>query len=159
MYIVMGDDFVLNCSYRANPAITAQVIWYKNGNILDFQNTQQRNLTSDGAVIKILTGFPPGNCSLIILPCFSATRVSNGLYSCRVENDIGSSEISDIASVYVEDVPEVVLDIDPVNPVSEPKKENVTLSCTPLPPDESLIRVKWFLDGELLKELPECSFK
>ena len=98
-------------------------------------------------------------CSLIISPVFPATRASNGLYSCRVENDIGSSEISDIASVYVEDVPEVVLDIDPVNPVSEPRKENVTLSCTPLPPDESLIRVKWFLDGELLKELPECSFK
>ena len=54
----MGDDFVLNCSYRANPAISAQVIWYKNGNILDFQDTQQKNLTSDGAVIKILTGFP-----------------------------------------------------------------------------------------------------
>ena len=51
-----------------------------------------------------------------------------------MENDIGSSEISDIASVYVEDVPEVVLDIDPVNPVSEPKKENVTLSCSSLPP-------------------------
>ena len=43
--------------------------------------------------------------------------------------------------------------------VSEPRKENVTLSCSPLPPDESLARVKWFLDGDLLKELPECSFK
>ena len=42
---------------------------------------------------------------------------------------------------------------------SEPKKENVTLSCSPLPPDETLTRAKWFLDGELLKELPECSLK
>ena len=43
--------------------------------------------------------------------------------------------------------------------ISEPKKENVTLTCSPRPPDESLTRVKWFLDGELLKELPECSLK
>ena len=90
---------------------------------------------------------------------FSAARASSGLYSCRVFNNIGSSDIIDIASVYVEDVPEVALDIDPLTPVSEPKKENVTLTCKPLPPDESLTRVKWFLDGDLLKELPECSFK
>ena len=52
----MGEDFVLNCSYRANPAVTASVIWYKNGNVLDFQNTPQKNLTSDGSVIKLLKG-------------------------------------------------------------------------------------------------------
>ena len=65
----------------------------------------------------------------------------------------------DVASVYVEDVPEVVLSLEPVTPVSEPKKENVTLTCSSRPPDDSLTRVKWFLDGELLKELPECSVK
>ena len=65
----------------------------------------------------------------------------------------------DVASVYVEDVPEVELSLDPLTPVSEPKKENVTLTCSSRPPDDSLIRVKWFLDGELLKELPECSLK
>ena len=74
-------------------------------------------------------------------------------------NSIGTSDLVDVASVYVEDVPMVELSIDPVTPVSEPKKENVTLTCSPLPPDESLTRVKWFLDGELLKELPECSLK
>ena len=64
-----------------------------------------------------------------------------------------------MATVYVEDVPEVIINIEPLTPVSEPKKENVTLTCSPLPRDESLTRVKWFLDGELLKELPECSLK
>ena len=68
-------------------------------------------------------------------------------------------QVVDIASVYVEDVPEVVLTVHPVTPVSEPKKENVTLLCDPLPPDETLLQVKWFLDGELLKKLPECGFK
>ena len=156
----MGEDFVLNCSYRANPAVSARVFWYKNGNTLDFDKTPQHNLTSDGAVIKILKGLPQKTLIIMMLNVrISATRASNGLYSCRVANDIGSSEIVDIATVYVEDVPQVTLDIDPVNPVSEPKKENVTLSCSPRHPDESLTRVKWFLDGELLKELPECSFK
>ena len=65
----------------------------------------------------------------------------------------------DVASVYVEDVPQVVLSLEPLTPVSEPRKENVSLTCTPQPPDDSLMRVKWFLDGELLKELPECSLK
>ena len=65
----------------------------------------------------------------------------------------------DVAFVYVENVPQVKLSLDPVTPVSEPKKENVTLTCSSRPPDDSLTRVKWFLDGELLKELPECSLK
>ena len=61
-----------------------------------------------------------------------------------------------MAFVYVENVPQVKLSLDPVTPVSEPKKENVTLTCSSRTPDDSLTRVKWFLDGELLKELPEC---
>ena len=89
----------------------------------------------------------------------SAVRASSGLYSCLVTNEVGISQVVDIASVYVEDVPEVILTVDPVTPVSEPKKENVTLICDPLPPDETLLQVKWFLDGELLKKLPECGFK
>lgn len=54
VYIVTGDGFVLNCSYQANPSVSARVIWYKNGNILDLSTL--KNITSDGAVIKILKG-------------------------------------------------------------------------------------------------------
>ena len=162
VYIVLGDDFVLNCSYKANPAVTAQVLWYKNGKLLDYKKVKMRNLTMDGSVIEIVRG---GSQSLTVgglspdLLYISARRESSGLYSCRVLNNIGSSPVVDLASVYVEDVPEVVLSLDPVRPVSEPKKENVTLTCSSRPPDDSLTRVKWFLDGELLKELPECSVK
>jgi hypothetical protein len=35
----------------------------------------------------------------------------------------------------------------------------VSLSCEPLPPDSSLLAVKWYLDGALLKHLPECSYR
>ena len=89
----------------------------------------------------------------------AAVRSYSGLYSCSVKNHIGTSKTADIASVYVEDVPAVALSVEPVTPVSEPKKENVTLYCQPLPPDESLTQVKWFLDGELLKQLPECGYR
>ena len=54
----------------------------------------------------------------------------------------------DVAFVYVENVPQVKLSLDPVTPVSEPKKENVTLTCS-----------SRFLDGKLLKELPDCNLK
>ena len=158
VYIVLGDDFALNCSYNANPSVSAAVIWYKNGKRLDYKEVKMRNLTMDGSVIRILSG---KEHSLILpnLPPVLASRSSSGLYSCRVLNNIGSSDLVDVASVYVEDVPLVVLSIDPLTPVSEPKKENVSLTCLPQPPDDSLMKVKWFLDGELLKELPECSLK
>ena len=91
----------------------------------------------------------------ILKGIISAVRSSSGLYSCLVSNEVGTSQIVDIASVYDEDV----LTVDLVTPVSEPKKQNVTLICDPLPPDETLLQVKWFLDGELLKKLPECGFK
>ena len=47
------------------------------------------------------------------------------------------------------------------NPVvsSELEKKNVTLRCDPDPPDETLLSVKWYLDGDLLKELPECGYR
>ena len=158
VYIVLGEDFVLNCSYTANPAVTAQVLWYKNGKMLDYKKVKMRNLTLDGSVIELTRG----KASLALasssrLSCnISASRESSGLYSCRVLNNIGSSPVIDVASVYVEDVPEVELSLEPLTPVSEPKKENVTLTCSSRTPDDSLTRVKWFLDGELLKELPEC---
>ena len=39
---------------------------------------------------------------------------------------------------------------------SENLNENVTLRCEPQLPDKQLISVKWFLDGALLKQLPDC---
>ena len=56
VYIVLGEDFVLNCSYSANPTVTAQVLWYKNGKMLDYRKVKMRNLTLDGSVIEITRG-------------------------------------------------------------------------------------------------------
>ena len=51
VYIVLGEDFVLNCSYSANPTVTAQVLWYKNGKMLDY-----RKVMPYGSVIEITGG-------------------------------------------------------------------------------------------------------
>ena len=56
VYIVLGDDFALNCSYNANPSVTAKVVWYKNGKRLDYKQVKMRNLTMDGSVIKMISG-------------------------------------------------------------------------------------------------------
>ena len=56
VYIVLGDNFVLNCSYTANPAVTATVVWYKNGQMFDYEKVKMRNLTMDGSVIEIIRG-------------------------------------------------------------------------------------------------------
>ena len=54
VYPVMGEDFALNCSYSANPSVSAGVIWYKNGNPVDFQTTPHKNITQDGSVMQII---------------------------------------------------------------------------------------------------------
>lgn len=54
-------------------------------------------------------------------------------------------------------MPTVKLEMDPDSPIIENGGSNVTLYCNvvegePMP----LQKVRWFLDGQLLKELPEC---
>ena len=56
VYVVMGDNISLHCSYKANPAVSAKVTWYRNGNTLDYQIMDVRNVTQDGAEIIIKKG-------------------------------------------------------------------------------------------------------
>jgi hypothetical protein len=47
--------------------------------------------------------------------------------------------------------------MEPTTPVSETERLNITLVCSVEqgnPP--TLLAVRWYLDGELLKELPDC---
>lgn len=56
------------------------------------------------------------------------------------------------------DVPIVSLRIEPSSPVIENNNENVTLYCDVVSGNPTtLLRVQWFLDGNLLKELPICN--
>ncbi|XP_023321779.1 nectin-4 [Eurytemora carolleeae] len=102
------------------------VSWYRNSELLDFDKFNVKSLSSDNSKITL-------------------------------QNSKSSlSDIVDIVSVYVEDVPNVQLTLFPLKPISENLNENVTLRCAPQLPDKQLISVKWFLDGALLKQLPDC---
>lgn len=47
--------------------------------------------------------------------------------------------------------------MEPATPVNEMERPNVTLNCQVIDGNPSvLVGVRWYLDGELLKELPDC---
>lgn len=47
--------------------------------------------------------------------------------------------------------------MDPNRPVNEKDEKNVTLTCDVDSGNPAILEsVRWYLDGELLKELPEC---
>ena len=56
VYVVLGDNIGLHCNYKANPAVTAKVTWYRNGKVLKHKNIDVRNITQDGAEISINNG-------------------------------------------------------------------------------------------------------
>lgn len=61
------------------------------------------------------------------------------------------------ASVLKKDPPTVELLMDPDTNIIENANENVTLECNILSGNPAnLFQVTWFLDGNVLKELPEC---
>lgn len=56
------------------------------------------------------------------------------------------------------DVPIVKIRIDPESPVIENESVNVTLYCdVEAGNPKTLLKVQWFLDGAMLKELPICN--
>ena len=90
-----------------------------------------------------------------------ASKSTAGLYACQVENEVGRSSQVDLVQVVVEEKPQVTLYFEPRHPVSEGADANVTLMCS----SNNLIHgrhfksVKWYLDGDLLKQVdksPEC---
>ena len=55
------------------------------------------------------------------------------------------------------DKPSVTLRMDPPSPISELDRRNVTLFCDIVSGYPSILtRVNWYMDGNLLKELPDC---
>lgn len=48
--------------------------------------------------------------------------------------------------------------MEPSTPINEAARVNVSLSCDVLSGNPgTLLAVRWYMDGELLKELPDCS--
>ena len=139
----MQDDRVdLYCKYEANPMLGTVVSWYQNGKLITFAEPVYERGSEDSSILKIV----------------GVAKDSEGVYSCAAENEVGRSQIVDIATIYVEEKPRVTLSVEPENPVSELKNANVTLKCLS-ERGERFMAVKWYLDGEMLKHVeraPEC---
>ena len=93
-----------------------------------------------------------------------AHRVSAGVYACQAENEVGRSNPKDIAHIYVEEKSQVTIYFEPRQPVSEVADANVTLMCSSnynrnvlenanVISGSNFISVKWYLDGDLLKQV------
>lgn len=137
------QDFLLFCDYDANPATLVRVTWMRNGEII---NTSQSR-------------YEGGNPEQTALLVKGARRTDIGSYMCELQNTIGSDSSDTEINVDVQYVPTVEIDMEPDSPLIENNESNVTLYCNVLQGNPStLLKVRWFLDGQLLKELPECDY-
>lgn len=146
IHAVEGEPLALACNFKANPTIGANTRWYKNGHLVEHPHQQ-------AGILRL-----------------EAQTTSAGLYACSVENEVGRSDRVDIAHVFVEEKPQVTLYFEPRQPVSELMDANVTLMCSSnynrdvvnnanAITGNNFIAVKWYLDGDLLKQVdrsPEC---
>ncbi|XP_071742750.1 synaptogenesis protein syg-2 isoform X3 [Lepeophtheirus salmonis] len=138
-----SSTVTIYCKFDANPKNLTNVQWYRNG-----QFYEEGNLTA----VDIEDGL-----SHVALILKNVSRDASGTYNCLLENEIGSGESSEpsILDVYYE--VEVSLRMDPRSPISEADERNVTLFCDVKMGNPNVLSgVKWFMDGELLKELPQC---
>ncbi|XP_076632490.1 neuromusculin isoform X2 [Colletes latitarsis] len=136
------EDFLIFCDYEANPATLTKVTWLRNG--------EELALTEDH--------YEGGITEQTALTVKNATPTDIGSYRCILDNNVGSSKSEDIVEVSVLYKPVVEVVMDPRAPVNEADRLNVSLACEVVSGNPaSLIAVRWYLDGDLLKELPDCS--
>ena len=140
---IRGEPVIIECRFKANPMHGVRVQWYKDG--YKIIKGGERQSSEEGSSLTI-----------------EAEEAREGTYSCTAENEVGTSNVVDVAILLVESQPIVSIRIDPSNPVSEKKSSNVTLICeqrNQKKTAQKLIGVKWYLDGELLKHVerdPSC---
>ncbi|XP_059487903.1 uncharacterized protein LOC132203822 isoform X4 [Neocloeon triangulifer] len=137
-----STDVLLFCQFDANPAVLNSVQWLRDG----------KPVVLDGG--QHYEGGTPLQTTLLIK---NATRVDQGTYSCVLENAVGKAESQNVAYVAIYYKPSVSLVMEPTAGVSETERLNITLVCRVEGGNPaSLLAVRWYLDKELLKELPDC---
>ncbi|XP_043595058.1 hemicentin-1 isoform X1 [Bombus pyrosoma] len=136
------EDFIVFCDYEANPATLLKTAWYRDD--------KELVLTDDH--------YEGGITEQTALTVKNATPSDMGSYKCVLENNIGSSTSEDIVQVSVLYKPVVKVIMEPETPVNEADRQNVSLTCEVVTGNPaSLTAVRWYLDGDLLKELPDCT--
>ena len=107
IHAVEGEPLALTCNFKANPMVGANIKWYKNGHLLENHPHHQ------GPTLNL-----------------EAHRSSAGVYACQAENEVGRSDQTDVAHIFVEEKPQVTIYFEPRQPVSEVADANVTLMCS-----------------------------
>ncbi|KAG5331057.1 HMCN2 protein, partial [Acromyrmex charruanus] len=136
------DDFLIFCDYEANPATLLKVTW----------------LRDDDELVLNEEHYDGGITEQTALTVKNATPSDMGSYKCILENNAGPtvSEATVQVSVFYKPVVEVIM--DPETPVNEADRLNVSLTCEVDAGNPAILTaVRWYLDGDLLKELPDCS--
>ncbi|CAL7940719.1 unnamed protein product [Xylocopa violacea] len=136
------EDFIVFCDYTANPATLKKVTWYRDDEELSLNNDHYEGGITEQTALTVK----------------NATPSDMGSYKCVIENNVGASTSEDFVDVSVLYKPVVEVIMDPETPVNEADRQNVSLTCEVVAGNPaSLTAVRWYLDGDLLKELPDCT--
>ncbi|XP_075211633.1 neuromusculin isoform X7 [Lycorma delicatula] len=136
-----STDILLFCQYEANPATLQSVKWLRDEQELELNPDHYEGGTTDQTTLLIK----------------NSTRHDHGVYRCELENSVGASPSTNSVFVNVHFKPIVNLTMEPSGPVSEIDRQNISLLCQVVAGNpDTLLSVVWFLDGEVLKELPDC---
>lgn len=136
------EDFLMLCEYKANPATLIKVKWLRDGKELELNEDHYVGGITEQTALKVK----------------NSTRNDMGIYTCILENSVGESTSEDFVNVSVLYRPVVEVTIDPEIPVNEADRSNVSLTCEVITGNPTfLTAVRWYLDGDLLKELPDCT--
>ncbi|XP_063981211.1 hemicentin-1 isoform X2 [Diachasmimorpha longicaudata] len=136
------EDVVMFCEYDANPASLKSVKWYRDNQELD--------LTSDH--------YEGGLTDQPSLTVKMSNSSDMGTYKCVLTNSVGNSSDDSSIDVSILYKPSVQVIVEPEVPVNEAERLNVSLTCDVTDGNPiSLNAVRWYLDGDLLKELPDCA--
>ncbi|XP_078046874.1 neuromusculin [Augochlora pura] len=136
------EDILIFCDYEANPATLTNVTW----------------LRDDKKIILTEDHYEGGITEQTALTVKNASASDMGTYKCILDNKVGTSVSDDVVEVNVLYKPVVEVIMDPDTPVNEADRLNVSLTCEVVSGNPaSLTAVRWYLNGDLLKELPDCT--
>jgi len=138
--VTAGQEFSIACLIDANPMNFSNIQWFHNENVINVDDERFNSETSDIVSLSIYH-IAPGDA---------------GQYKCSVENEVGRALSTNYIDVDVLYPPVVKISIEPEGPVSEEDHVNVTLHCDLVDANPlELTRVSWYLNGDLLREIPD----
>ncbi|XP_045781158.1 hemicentin-1 isoform X3 [Maniola jurtina] len=140
--VIEGSKILLKSEYESNPSALNEVTWYRDKVRVNVNDSNYQ-------------GGTPDQHSLIIL---NASGKDMGNYTVVMANTVGNGTTNETISVNVLFKPQVRLTMSSPSPVLENDHKNVTLTCEVVTGNPSILdEVIWYLDGEILKHLPECN--